>query len=402
MLVAEVIGGGVVVRMTLDDGDSSTWVLYVWLFVQIQVIFALLYFIVRIVVCPLCCGRRADPPPLSADAVRRNFEELRARAESKRADRAARIAAGLAALAAPVAELAGMESAAALRRFRDAVAAHTLCPFARKAVVWADPLPRPIADDDVPPLDAEAVAAVPIFARWSLTAFASKLDGFLLARQLPRDRFLDDSAPPSPAQIASGHVLLYNLSLWLRVSLHTLSLSDPGGDGRSCIVNDDDDDAEFYVPTGRRGWRFRFADEAFFITLFAPAYGPEHPRHCTGDWSFILLQPDFSFSLTHNVGLDHPSMPPDAPPDTWTMRERVRRRFLAANRMYYVPIAHAFPQATLYIPHHDAALAEDGWHWQWWLDQPSIAQGGDRKLRAAAATAAEAKSNQTKTKPKTN
>jgi hypothetical protein len=386
------------------DGDA-TWFLYVWLFVQIQVIFALLYFIARIVICPLCCGRRdpdhAPKAPLSDEQVKRNFEELRAQSEKKRAERAERLAAQLTAMAQSVAQLDGMESANTVRLFRESVGAHTLCPFARKSVIWGDPVP--VGANFNSPLDAEAEAALPILARWSLTAFASKLDGFLLARRLPRDRFVDelarpDAALPTREQIDNGDVLLYNLSLWLRVSLHTFSVRDPGGDGRSCIVDEDDDDAVLYVPTGRRGWRFRFADEAFFITLFAPAYGPEHPRHCTGDWSFILLQPDFSFSHTHDIGMDHPPMPDDAPPETWSMRERVRRRFTAANRKYYVPIAHAFPQATLYIPHRDAAQAENGWHWQWWLDEPRIAQGGDRKARQADNTTT--KSNQSKSKSK--
>lgn len=223
---------------------TPVWMLYVWLFVQMQVILCLLYAIVRMVLWPLCCGRNRDNlPPLSEEQVRRNFEELQIQSERKRAERAATLAARLTALSAPAASLVGMESAASVRLFRDHVAAHTLCPFSKKSVIWGDPVP---AKNDAQELDAEALAALPVLAKWSLTAFASKLDGFLFARQLPRDRFVDalarpDVAPPTQAQIESGEVLLYNLSLWLRVTLHTLSVNDPAGDGSSCIVDYDDD-----------------------------------------------------------------------------------------------------------------------------------------------------------------
>ena len=48
--------------------------------------------------------------------------------------------------------------------------------------------------------------------------------------------------------------------------------------------------------------------------------------------SFILFQPDYSFAVTHNVGMDHPPMPEDLPPEKWTAREKTRRRFTAAGK----------------------------------------------------------------------
>ena len=107
--------------------------------------------------------------------------------------------------------------------------------------------------------------------------------------------------------------------------------------------------------------------------------GADHQVHskklCSEtEFSFILFQPDYSFSLTHNIGVDHPPMPDDLPSSEWSPREKVRRRFAAADRKYYVPPLPSYPQATLYVPHHDPQLACDGFHWQWWNDEPGVAQ----------------------------
>lgn len=354
---------------SISVGEESQTHLWVWLFIQIQMILVLLYVLVRCVVCPLL-GRDDGPPRRpSAAEVARNTADLLARAAAKKQARAETIATKLAALAKPLAALddAAFADAAPVHLFRQGVAGLTMCPFSKKAAVWADPVPS--GGDDDP--QHEALAALPAFARWSIFAEEKRLDAFVLARQLPRDRLLGPP-PPDAAAIVGADIEVYNLAVWLRASLHALSVQDPGGTGRSCIVHESEHMLDG-VPTGRRGWRFEFADEKFFVTTFTPAYGPKHPRHAAGAWSFILLQPDFSFSLTHDVGADHPPMPADAPPETWSVRERVRRRFAGAERPYYVPHAHRFPQSILYVPHRDERLAEAGWHWQWWLDAPKIA-----------------------------
>lgn len=353
-----------------DAGESQTH-LWVWLFIQLQMILVLLYVLVRCVLCPLLGRDDAAPTPrrYTAAEVARNTADLLERAAAKKKSRADAIAAKLAQLAAPLAALSdeAFGDATPVQLFRQGVAALTLCPFSKKAAVWADPVPSVASDDP----EREALAAVPALARWSIHAESKRLDAFVFARQLPRDRLLGPRAPDAPP-VDSADVEVYNLAVWLRATLHALSLHDPGGSGRSCIIGESEHLLDG-VPTGRRGWRFEFADEKFFVTTFTPAYGPKHPRHAVGAWSFILLQPDFSFSLTHNVGADHPPMPADAPPETWSVRERVRRRFTAAERAYYVPHAHRFPQSILYVPHRDERLAEAGWHWQWWLDAPKLA-----------------------------
>jgi hypothetical protein len=363
-----------------QDADNTT---YLWLnlAIQIQMILILCYALVRCVICPLL-GRDDGSARPTAEQVAKNTAALLERAATKKIERAAMIQSKLKALAAPLDALtdAAFLTAPANELFRQCVAAQTLCPFAKKSVVWADPVPMS-AGGDADDLEAEALAAVPALARWSLLAQEQKLDGFVFARQLPRDRFVGGTtSKPTREQIESGDVLVYNLAAWLRCTLHALSLQDPGGNGRSTIVQESEHQLDGQ-PTGHRGWRFQFGDDKFFITTFTPAYAPDHPRHAVGDTSFILFQPDFSFSLHHDIGPDHPRMPADAPPETWSVRERVRRRFTAAHRTYYVPNAHSFPQAILYVPHRDAKLAEEGWHWRWWLPEPTLGCVENQKKR---------------------
>ena len=111
-------------------------------------------------------------------------------------------------------------------------------------------MPTPCASDDA--LDAEAAAAIPLFARFARDVETLKLDGFLLERRLPQDRPIDGNRDaPEPFG-------LYNLSLWLRASLDALSRLDPTGDGSTCIIEESPHGIGG-VATSQRGWRFRFA-----------------------------------------------------------------------------------------------------------------------------------------------
>lgn len=50
-------------------------------------------------------------------------------------------------------------------------------------------------------------------------------------------------------------------------------------------------------------WRFQFAGVVFYLVVFAPCYGPDHPRSSLGDEGlFVLFQPAAAFARRHPQG----------------------------------------------------------------------------------------------------
>ena len=62
-----------------------------------------------------------------------------------------------------------------------------------------------------------------------------------------------------------------------------------------------------YRAPSKRGWVFEFNRAEFFVTCFAPCYGPTNSRYAFGvaDAAYVLFQPYYSF-LVHGVGDDTP------------------------------------------------------------------------------------------------
>ena len=80
-------------------------------------------------------------------------------------------------------------------------------------------------------------------------------------------------------------------------------------------------------------WVFRFYNQTFFVTSFAPCYPSSNSRFNFGaEHCYILFQPEVSFAL-HDI-------PPDTESTNWesprTVRDVIRIAFRKAGRGYIV------------------------------------------------------------------
>eukprot|EP00732_Lithocolla_globosa_P003890 Lithocolla_globosa_v1_NODE_3316_length_1702_cov_21.956891.p1 type:complete len:360 gc:universal NODE_3316_length_1702_cov_21.956891:1623-544(-) len=134
---------------------------------------------------------------------------------------------------------------------------------------------------------------------------------------------------------------------------------------------------------GKRGWRYAFGEQEFFITTFAHCYNSNHSRYAFGNLEeqeeeeeqeqknggkeeekekekkngergggrgkdcFILFQPYHSF-LFNDVGEDTPETNWEKPV---TMRDRIRCEYKKAGQEYFIPEhVNSFPIARQIVP----------------------------------------------------
>jgi hypothetical protein len=173
----------------------------------------------------------------------------------------------------------------------------TYCLFAARARLWGFP----------PRLPAETLEALLLRSLPAFTLFAScqrNIDGMVF-------RFDADCST------------LEVFALQVHAVLRFLSSHDPSN--YDCM-------SKSFV--GKRGWRFSFAGEDFFVTTFAPCYDPSSSRFAFGAaHGFILFQPYHSF-VTHYVGSDSVHTNWDNPT---SVRDKIRCRFKQHGAEYVVP-----------------------------------------------------------------
>jgi len=168
---------------------------------------------------------------------------------------------------------------------------HSYCPFARNAVLWGGTEFDPTWE--LEPYVRNAVAYLEWFTR---AAAREPLDGYVIA--FPSDRF--------------GRSMHALSDLLYRV-LSTLSSADPSTEVPLHVQPKESDD-----------WRFNFAGEDYFVPVFAPIYGADHPRftHGAEDSVFLLFQPNASFHR-RLAGSEKPKM-----------RAEIRQKFKEGYQAY--------------------------------------------------------------------
>lgn len=88
-------------------------------------------------------------------------------------------------------------------------------------------------------------------------------------------------------------------------------------------------------------WDFEFEGHAFFVSLFAPFYPPDHSRWSgEPDAAFVLLQPESSFRR-FSVSSKRPGRR--------ALSEGVHRRFAAYGQSYDLDLTMLAPKALRYV-----------------------------------------------------
>ncbi len=153
--------------------------------------------------------------------------------------------------------------AASVRSF-EPVVNRSYCPFANKARLWGAQPYRPQLT-----LSGNIRRAAETLKAFTRVARREELDGFVIA--LPNILFGQS---------------MDRLSLALRTVLTTMRAQDV-----QCS------DILDRTSVTAKGWRFSFLGEDFFVPVFAPIYGQDHPRYTfqADDQIFVVFQPDSSF-----------------------------------------------------------------------------------------------------------
>jgi len=138
------------------------------------------------------------------------------------------------------------------------------CPFAKRANLWG-------ARDFNPALGlaGNIRKSADLLSRFTRAAKREPLDGLVMAF-------------PNPDLGGTIHAL----SDLLRTTLSTLIECDPN------YAN-----SLAQQPVHTDEWRFSFGNEDYFVPVFAPIYGPNHPRftHQVKGLVFLVFQPNSSF-----------------------------------------------------------------------------------------------------------
>jgi hypothetical protein len=170
----------------------------------------------------------------------------------------------------------------AVKKF-EKIARRTYCPYAPAARLWGAP-------------DFDTAVTVEENVRRSI-------DTLVVFTRVARREGLDALVYAFPAEVSGGDVA--RLATLLRQVIATLMTHDPANPRRLRAAD-----------VAAAGWRFSFADEDFFVPVFAPLYPQNHSRYTyeVSDTVFILLQPDSSFHS--RLGTDGARI-----------RKQIRRRF---------------------------------------------------------------------------
>ena len=109
----------------------------------------------------------------------------------------------------------------------------------------------------------------------------------------------------------------------------------------------------------RKGWVFRFHNQTFFITTFAPCYASTNSRYnFDSEYGYVLFQPEISFAQ-HDL-------PDDTPHTNWdhpkTVRDKIRVAYRNAGRGYHIREKLAFPMVYEIVK----PLTDDTDHIEWW------------------------------------
>jgi hypothetical protein len=196
----------------------------------------------------------------------------------------------------------------------------THCPFARAAKLWGGKL----ADNLKPRLTGhlDTVQEAASLNAGPLTEFVARsnngepLDGFCL--ELPGASYI------SPEHLGEK----------VRILLTKLAELDPSPGENAMKMGTID----------HPHWRFRFAGEDFFLTVFSPTYGKDSSRYSFGvKKSFVLFQPRASFGR-HGLNEDTPASATNWDNPT-SMRDKARVAFKENGRPYYIPEELPYPVA---------------------------------------------------------
>jgi hypothetical protein len=183
----------------------------------------------------------------------------------------------------------------------------TKCPFARAARLVGCSLAGRGT------LERRVMRLVPLLLRMTKEGRARRLDGFIL--QIPAHGFATDLAM---------------LSRTVNRTLRALAEHDPTGS--DCFAKRD---------VVAEDWQFSFNGTRFFITTFAPFYGPGHSRYSgRKDSAFIYFQPEYSFDH-HGISV--------ANPDRERLKERVRCAFEESGVGYSIALVRQPIEAYKYV-----------------------------------------------------
>jgi hypothetical protein len=203
--------------------------------------------------------------------------------------------------------LSGRTRRPAVPREFESLRRSTRCPFARAARLVGCSLAGRGT------LDRRIRRLVPFLLRMTNEGREKRLDGFIL--QVPSQGFATD---------------LGTFSKTVNRTLRVLATHDPtGGDcfATRDVVADD--------------WQFSFNGTRFFVTTFAPFYGPWHSRYSgRKDSAFIYFQPEYSFDH-HGISA--------ANPDRERLKERVRRAFKEGGVGYSIALVRQPIEAYKYV-----------------------------------------------------
>ncbi|MEV6506752.1 amino acid--tRNA ligase-related protein [Streptomyces sp. NPDC051642] len=107
------------------------------------------------------------------------------------------------------------------------------------------------------------------------------------------------------------------------------------------LAADGDAEAAGLAEAGQEHWWFRACGTRWFVLVFAPAYGPESPRHTFGSPStFVLLQPVAAFDRYAR---------PRGTEIAQTVREDIRTRYAATGRPYDADLAAQNVEALKFV-----------------------------------------------------
>ncbi|RSS93843.1 hypothetical protein EF903_07460 [Streptomyces sp. WAC05292] len=223
----------------------------------------------------------------------------------------------------------GRDAAVRFRAVQEAAA----CTFARRSRLVGMPA------HDGPDAYAAGRAVVPELRRFAARAAADRLDGFVV-------ELTDPAHGATVAAVArTTRLLLAGL-----------------------LAADGDEAAAGLDGAGGEHWWFRACGTRWFVLAFAPAYGPDSPRHTFGSPStFLLLQPVEAFD---RHATPRGTVIPQA------VREDVRDRYAAGGRPYDAALAAQEVEALKFVWPAAPGDAPVAWWHEGPLATPAAAGGG--------------------------
>jgi len=221
-----------------------------------------------------------------------------------------------------------------LKRF-DPIKKGSNCPFAAASKLWGGKLPNELTPrlanrvDEIK--EAASLNAAPLAEFAARCGNGEPLDGFCL-------------------EIPGYSWRAEDLGKLVRKLLTELAEVDPSGEN-----------AMKMMPVNDVSWRFRFAEEDFFITTFSPLYKEGSSRYAFGaNKSFLLFQPFSSFAR-HGLKEDTPASATNWQNPT-SMRDKARVAFKEAGCPYHIPEELPYPVAEHVVkPENDDGTSVIRW-----------------------------------------